>query len=95
MGKDGRIVYQEVVGYFPVPPTMAWEIETNESWGDYQKAVREELEGAFRFLPGEECLYGVWRMGGEVQHLDVELLTDNKPIRVRCSLVIARDSGDP
>jgi len=88
-----RIVYRELVGYFPLPPSSVWEFESEKNWNDYRTTVRKDLGAGFRVVADNDSFHCVKRFGDEIQYLDVELLSD-KPLRVRCELMLVRDSSD-
>jgi hypothetical protein len=91
---DGRIVYRELIGYFPLPPSAVWEVETNESWLAYEHRIRKQFDAWFTVVASPDGgLACVSHMGGEVQHLHIDVV-GQKPLRVRCSLSVAPDLAD-
>ncbi|MEX2168975.1 MAG: hypothetical protein WD851_06675 [Pirellulales bacterium] len=94
--EHSRIVYREITGYFPLPPTFVWEVESDVSWPKYKRAVRKNLESDF-VVPdaADDRFYGVRHSLGQVHHVQVERVADGPPVRIRSRLVVTRDSFDP
>jgi len=91
---DGRIVYREFRGYFPLPATAVWEFETDENWGTCDQLISKQLGSDFTILSGPRGgLSSVSHLSGGIQHLDI-CVVGQKPLRVRCSFVGAPDLSD-
>jgi hypothetical protein len=92
MPDDARNTQLEIVGYFPLPPSAQWEFDSEESWPEFQRTLKQNLADDFRLVFATNGrLHFRRNWPGMIEHLQIEIVSDAQPMRVRCGYMQIHD----